>query len=130
MSKAWVLALRLCMFVIPLAWTQDQYQDLRDSGNVFLSVCGESPDSSSKAPPFQRGACYGYVLGVDDGVRMTYDIQDQTQPYCLPDEVTTGQTVRILIKFIKDHPEKAHSQTRVLVVESLMDAFPCKGKKK
>jgi Rap1a immunity proteins len=69
-------------------------------------------------------------MGVDDGVRMTYDIQDQPQPYCLPDEVTTGQTVRILIKFIKDHPEKAHSQTRVLVIESLTDAFPCKGKKK
>jgi len=34
--------------------------------------------------------------------------------------------MRVLIKFIKDHPEKAHSLTAVLEIESLMEAFPCK----
>jgi hypothetical protein len=59
-------------------------------------------------------------------ITLAYDIVGQSQPYCLPDEVTHGQMMRVLIKFIKDHPEKAHFKTGVLEVESFMDAFPCK----
>lgn len=125
-----MLALLLCVPAVLLAETQAQSQDVEYSGNAFLSLCGNVPDPLPKDSPFQQGQCLGYVNGVDEGVRLAYDIQHETQPYCLPDEVTKGQTMRILIKFIKDHPEKAHFQTRVLLVESFMEAFPCKTKSK
>ena len=92
--------------------------------------CGDAPNSTSPQSRFQQGECFGYAIGADDGVRTAFDILNEAQPYCIPDGVTNGQIVRILTKFIKDHPEKAHKQTRVLVIESLMDAFPCRAKKK
>jgi hypothetical protein len=130
MSKAWMLALLLCVCVIPLAETQEHTSDPSDSGNAFLSLCGNMPDLSPKQSLFQQGQCLGYVVGIDDGWRIAYDMQSQSQPYCAPDGVTNGQLMRVLIKFIKDHPEKAHFQTRVLEVESFMDAFPCKAQSK
>jgi Rap1a immunity proteins len=130
MNKAWMLALILCVAAVPRGEAQQQNQTVGESGNAFLSLCGDMPDSAPKAPAlppeFHWGICLGYVRGVDDGVQTAYDILNETQPYCLPSEVTNGQMIRVLIKFIKDHPEKAHSKTRVLEIESFMDAFPCK----
>ena len=130
MKKAWVLTLLLCVFSVPLT-AQEQDQKVWNSGNEFLSLCGDMPDSPPAGavtfpPKFHWGMCLGYVRGVDDGVQMAYDIQNDPQPYCVPSEVTTGQMIRVLTKFIKDHPEKAHSKTKVLEIESLKDAFPCK----
>ncbi len=120
-----MLALLLCLPAVPPAEPQEQSQSVDESGNAFLSLCEDSADSASKQSHLQQGECFGYVDGVDDGIRIAYDIMSQPKPYCLPDGVTHGQMMRVLIKFIKDHPEKAHSQTRVLEIRSFMDAFPC-----
>jgi Rap1a immunity proteins len=128
MNKVWVLALFLCVSVVPLAETQDNTsRDVGDSGNAFLSLCGNMPDNAPSG--FQQGDCLGYIVGVDNGVQTAYDIENQPQPYCVPDAVTHGQMIRVLIKFINDHPEKAHEETRLLEFEALMGAFPCKAKK-
>jgi len=128
MKTAWMLTL-LCVFAVPLATAQEQNQSVSESGNAFLTQCELVLDRSSmkeKGDPVDAGECFGYVVGVNHGVRMAYDIVGQPQPYCLPDGVTHGQMMRVLIKFIKDHPEKAHQPTVGLEIESFMDAFPCK----
>src|SRR5258708_7305329 len=126
MKTAWMLALLLCLCAVPMVETQERRQSLDESGNAFLSLCEDAGDSSSKQSHFQEGECFGYADGVDDGIRMTFDAVNRPKPYCLSDEVTHGQMMRVLVKFIKDHPEKAHHQTRVLETESFMDAFRCK----
>jgi len=138
MNKAWMLALLLCVCVIPPAKTQEQKRQFPwDSGNAFLTLCG---DESPKEPYAVQGECLGYVVGVQDGVAIEYDIESRAfhaqgmeplaETYCSPDEVTQGQMMRILIKFIKDHPETAHFPTKLLAVQSFRDAFPCKSKDK
>jgi hypothetical protein len=120
-----IVILALCMSV-SLATTQEHHQSVWNSGNDFLPLCGDMTDSPTVPPDFHWGECLGYIRGVDDGVEMAYDIMGQSQPYCIPSEVTSGQMSRVLIKFIKDHPEKAHSKTSVLEIEAFMNAFPCK----
>jgi hypothetical protein len=128
MKTRWMLVLLIFVFAVPLVSAQDHLWG--GTGNEFLAGCGDMPDSSPTsptAPPeFDWGRCQGYVIGIDDGVQLAYDIVGQPQPYCVPSEVTTGQLIRVLIKFIKDHPEKAHSKTKVLEVEAFINAFPCK----
>jgi hypothetical protein len=112
----------LWLFAVPLVAAQGQEQHFwNSSGNEFISLC--VPDEPTN---LHWDECMGYVIGIDDGIQLAYDIQGKPQPYCIPSEVTTGQMVRVLIKFIKDHPEKAHSKTSVLAVESFITAFPCK----
>jgi hypothetical protein len=93
--------------------------DFTHSGNDFLRVC-ESP---SKPPDLIRGACQGYVMGVLEGAILG------PQSYCPGPDVTSGQTYRIVVKFINDHPEKSDHETRTLIVNAAASAFPCHSNK-
>jgi hypothetical protein len=132
MNKARWLGLLLCIALIPGAQTQDEKRaSIWESGNAFLSACADLSESS-RTSGYEQGVCLGFVKGIEAGVSMAYDYENRTAPFCVPDEVTNGQMLRVLTKFITDHPEKAHYQTRVLELEALMKTFPCetKGKKK
>lgn len=108
-----------------MAQAQDKTPVLWKSGNAFLSECGDMTQKTSAT--FVQGVCVGYVEGVREGFQMAYPVQNLNPPYCIPAEATVGQLASILIKFIKDHPEKSHLETRMLEIESLTDAFPCKA---
>lgn len=83
-----------------------------ESGNSYLAACS----NPNKAPI----ACTLYVAGVVDGVGMS------KKPYfCAPEGVTYGQDARILVKYIQDHPDQSQYSTRVLIVISHEQAFPC-----
>ncbi len=72
----------------------------------------------------------GYVLGFLDGKEMG-DIKGTSTPtYCLPKSgVKDGQVIRILAKYLEDHPSKLHLSGRVLLLLALEEAFPCKNEK-
>ncbi len=47
-------------------------------------------------------------------------------PVCIPTErVSLGQLGRVVVKYLKDHPEEEHDAAVVLVVVALREAFPC-----
>jgi hypothetical protein len=51
------------------------------------------------------------------------------QSYCPGPNVTSGQTYRIVVKFINDHPEKSDHEARILIVNAAASAFPCHANK-
>lgn len=48
-------------------------------------------------------------------------------PYCVPEEATLTQIIRIFVKFMADHPEKLHEPPGSLVFEALSKSWPCTG---
>ena len=44
---------------------------------------------------------------------------------CVPPEVVLTLDIRIVLKYIKQNPEKAHLPSAALVVAALKTAFPC-----
>jgi hypothetical protein len=100
-------------------------------GNKLLSKCSSAvklQDNESLSPSDMRDAewCLGYVSGIDDGIEIASGTRNTARPYCIPEGVTTGQGVRVVVKWLSDHPDKLHNTGRILVVASLADAFPCK----
>lgn len=91
---------------------QTQRHILSDSGNAFLSDCGDY----DSAPTY----CVTYVAGVSDGLQMS-----AKPAFCEPEHVTYGQSTRIVIKYAKDHPEALQLATKWLILLSHVDAFPC-----
>ncbi len=90
------------------------------------------------------GACVWYVAGVTRGfqfgvlhvVNTMYadDVTAKYQlllPYRLPglevDSISLDQRIRIVVKYLEDHPEQHHVPVYVLVVAALKEAFPCKS---
>jgi hypothetical protein len=99
-----------------------------ESGNDFLRIC----DSPSEQIGSVSGACTGYVQGVVEGAAVIGDhFVQKANPaahfICLGSEVTIGQEYRVVVKFIKDHPEKSDKATPYLIVEAMVGAFPCKA---
>jgi len=44
---------------------------------------------------------------------------------CGPDEVPILQLARVVVKWLREHPERLHEPKGVLAIEALRDAFPC-----
>ena len=84
-------------------------------GNDFTKTCTHEPDD------YAATICSGFVIGLAQaGV--------SNRIFCTPGNVTNGQTFAIASKYIKDHPEKHHIAASDLVVESLIQSFPCPPK--
>ena len=47
---------------------------------------------------------------------------------CIPNKVTRGQTSQIVIKYLREHPERLHEQAVWLAAKALDTAFPCAKK--
>jgi len=77
--------------------------------------------------------CLGYVTGVvDDHFSCQINEPSSTaaldpkEHFCLPDGVNPNQTVRVIAKWLEDHPARLHEGAIELVLSALKDNFPCK----
>jgi hypothetical protein len=112
-----VLRIALMLAVLFLAPLQAQVQAY--TGNQLLSEC-EAPAATTDA-----FSCLRFIVGMNN--MHNIDTECGRQPfYCLPTEATNGQLKRIVEKYLRAHPEELHRDTAYLVVEALMEAFPCK----
>lgn len=51
---------------------------------------------------------------------------DTLQVACIPYDASPLQLGRVLLKWLRDHPERLHEPPIILVLDSLKAAFPCK----
>jgi hypothetical protein len=64
-------------------------------------------------------ACYSYVIGVADALLHTNTI-------CVPDGVTIERAKDVVIKYLRDNPDKRQYTAASNVTVALTYAFPCK----
>jgi Rap1a immunity proteins len=109
--------LLLSLFAIPA-----RAQSSTSDGNYLLESCRISlqhVDSSalgSHLDAFRDGTCVGLVSGV----------ASVSPKVCASEGVTLGQSVRVVYKYLQDHPEKLNLRDAQLIEEALSRAFPCK----
>ena len=76
----------------------------------------------------QRNYCLGYVAGLTQGVassELIHDDKPSQRILCLPEAVTNIQRVRVIRKYISNHPEEAHNPAQGPALWALHEAFPC-----
>jgi hypothetical protein len=108
-----------------------------ESGNDFVRYCSsiEKGDVAIDLTELTRGMhCMGYIQGLSAGVAETITFGTEKGyavpvPFCIPEGVEVKQSVIIVLKYIRDHPEKAHIQASTLAMAALQKAFPCSLKK-
>ena len=135
MPKILIIPLVLCFSA--LAWTQNESG--KQDGNKLLEYCGQAVKSEEPHTPaehFGTAWCLGYIYGFVDGfdALAIASAKDETdydrlrKSYvCYPKDVTAGQTARVLVKFLNDHPERLHQSASVLMLEAVQNAFPCRS---
>ncbi len=77
------------------------------TGNDLLERC-ESKDA------YGNGICLGYV----EAIRDAFLIGSETPPFATPVEVTNQQLVDVVVKYLKDHPQRRHLQAAFLAREA------------
>lgn len=81
----------------------------------------------------RTGLCIGYLNGIRDGVILMNTLasnQHRKNDYyaiCFPNNVSMGQSARILVKFLQERPEDLHIDAGALYYAALLNAFPCKN---
>src|ERR1043166_8216677 len=108
----------ICVF---LAHANAEQPHLATNGNSFLLVCNDAVDKPASTNPveaFHTGMCIGFITGLDEGLTLITAVRNEPLPYCQPSEVTTAQLLRIVLKYIKDHPEIAHQRTELLALKA------------
>lgn len=87
-----------------------------DNGNFWHKVCNMDSTTSM---------CTSYVRGVIEGAVFQSGYSKTALPFCAPDGVQYGQFKDIFVKYLRDHPEKRHLSTSVLVMIATTQAYPC-----
>lgn len=112
----------LMLFVIPTKTFADGNQLLKDCTAIINLVENNIiPESEMRC-----GHCAGYIQGIS-AMNALYKAYDQPTFFCMPDEVNNGQKIKVVIKYLNDHPEKLHEHEAGLVLLAFMEAFPCKN---
>src|SRR6185437_7302713 len=119
MCSIWLAAITSIMVGLPL-----NAQDVT-SGNYLLGSCQitvrmlDNPNQTlSQYESWRDGYCRGDIEGVVTAATLSSQI-------CPSDGVTNSQIVRVVFKFIQDHPEKLNQRGAVLAFQALTQAFPC-----
>jgi hypothetical protein len=89
---------------------------------ITLDQGAQSDDASSDKAFW----CVGYVAGVMDGALMAPIITNSRPVVCAPKGGTSEQSLRAVIKYLRDHPEVLHESAEVHVITALVKAFPCR----
>ena len=101
------------------------------SGNDLLPLCEASVDhmdgrpSPAKATDEMR--CLFYVQGYLDGITGSFLAQNASVPLplCFPDGANTGQMIRVITKWLHDHPERLHEPAYSLTFAAIHASFAC-----
>ncbi|WP_088158793.1 Rap1a/Tai family immunity protein [Achromobacter xylosoxidans] len=113
-SKTVVLVL-----AVLAAWSQPAVSKPDyESGNWWLERC-QAGDAVS------QGSCVWFVYGFTQGLAAQAVGSGAQKIYCQPESVTYGQAKDIWIKYMQDNPAERHKPAGVLLMVSMLKAFPC-----
>jgi hypothetical protein len=92
-----------------------------NSANSLLPLCKGFLDATKRVNPSDAGYCAGLVDGLASlGRRVTVPCWNP------PAKSTVGERVRVVVRYIEAHPQKAHELFVDLAIEALHEEWPCK----
>lgn len=92
-----------------------------ETGSSILGYC--STNENDKSYTFELARCVSYISAIDDVGSCEQDVQGFN--WQSPSNVTRRQILKVVTKWLNDHPEKLHFAAPGLVAAALSEAFPC-----
>lgn len=125
--KTWIGVTAL----IAIATCSAAFAKEADNGSILLRQCQLMLDTKELANAGRlevlgAGQCFGKIVGVRN--TLVYLAEAKTGPklMCAGGAfITNDQSLRIVVKYLTDHPKDLHMEPSALIMMALMDAFPC-----
>jgi hypothetical protein len=116
--------MRLILYVLTLGITCTA--NAYDRGDKLLWAC--EAETNTIEGVVRKSHCIGYLQGIMDGVQSVFGLKPASKFFCPPSQGISGdQMVRIVVKYLRDHPSELHESARSSVILAYMQSFPCKG---
>jgi len=127
-----IIWLLLVLLVVGLQATT-QSEVITMDGNDLLTNCNQAIKGFDKIgnPTMQQFGdgmfCIGYIAGFTAAHNLTSLKMGNKPVFCLPRDRTirNSQAIRIVVKYLKDHPESFTTPQGISVALALQEAFPC-----
>lgn len=110
--------------------------DWKGDGNSLLTKCSLAVrvfdgEKLSSADAAEGSFCMGYLLGSHDTDYMVQTLEEHgkitlMKHACVPSNVSTAQIIRVVVKYLRDNPERLNMPAPVLVTDAIRSSFPCK----
>jgi hypothetical protein len=123
-----------CTLALSLQAVSDDGPIQIKTGNGFVRLCSDVDKAGAEVTDqalANIASCTGYIMGLKDGIDVMVAVNNKSHGgaekglICVPEDVTLGQEVHIVLKYIRANPEKAHIPTSMLATKALKEAFPC-----
>jgi Rap1a immunity proteins len=107
------------------------------SANYILPGCKHVPAMASTTPRLDLATLNfkaAFCLGQVSAIAVVVPIVDapivvgplsRDHNWCIPDSVTRGQMVQVVVRWIEERPKRMHEAFVVLTMLALQDAWPC-----
>jgi hypothetical protein len=108
-------------------------EDFANDGNYLLANCtiakkyidGETTETGGDT--FRFGMCLGVVEGARNMMMLMESVLDKSRRTCFPENgIKNDQAVRIVLKYLNDHPAELHQDQTYLTFMAMRNAFHCK----
>jgi hypothetical protein len=91
----------------------------QDTGSADYVIVGcRDGMSGENRQPFRQGLCGGIVQTILFFGRTNFNV-------CMPEGVTMGQAIRVVVAYIDQRPERMHERFETLAIEVLQQSWPC-----
>jgi hypothetical protein len=126
MKQSSLMLAAACIAILPVT---GHAQPKPFSANEVMKGCRAiTAKSEDNKLWFLRGFCMGTVSTLAGAATALERAAKGTTGVCIPaGEVTVSQQVRVVVAYIDARPKRLHEDFRVLALEALKDARPCKG---
>ncbi len=129
------VAATLAIALTLLPWTKVLAMDgnkLLDSCTPIMKVIDQQDiNTLTSADTTRGGMCVGYISGFIDSEAINYSVDDRLgvkkdRRFCPPSSLNIPQSVRVVVKYLRDHPADLHYPASMLVYNALVEAYPCR----
>jgi len=104
-----------------IAFATDGTQLLRD-----CRAAEQFDESKSDRNSFGIGRCLGIVEGVTGMLESVSHLLPADLRVCFPEKLLALQSVRIVLKYLRENPVQHHEAASYLMALAFHRAFPCK----
>lgn len=98
-------------------------------GNELMSKCLDAQQvaDNQKDLNYSTAVNTGFCIGFSQGVQNTLQFFPKEAGICFPkDGISAGQSMRIILKYLKENPAQLHQKDTVLAVIAFKKAYPCR----
>ena len=69
--------------------------------------------------------CQAYIVGALDGMIFQQVFDRKPLSFCAPEKVTYRQIVRVVMKYMDQHPEEIHKLFTIVIWSAVVEAWSC-----